>query len=144
DARDAGKALVRGLDADAVVLGDARHLRVKGEAEDREQINVLRFDRLACRLLHVRRTDGTVLWADRDRDPRRTVGLSLAVASTDRLDVLTRVGLERRERDPLLPTTVLDSSGREVVEDRLLEVRGVGVLRGLGLGERLRAVAERE
>ena len=56
----------------------------------------------------------------------------------DRLDVLARVGLERRERDPLLPAAVLDAGLREVVEDRLLEVRRVGVLGGLGLGERLR------
>ena len=68
---------------------------------------------------------------------------AVAVALADRLDVLARVGLERRELDPLLPAAVLDAGLREVVEDRLLEVRRVGVLRGLGLAsDRLRAVAE--
>ena len=55
---------------DAVVLGEAGDLRVEGEAEDREQVDVLGVDRLARRLLHVRRADGAVLRADRDRDPR--------------------------------------------------------------------------
>ena len=129
---------------DAVVLGEAGDLRVEGEAEDREQVDVLGVDRLARRLLDERRADGAVLRADRDRDPRRRIAVRLAVALSDRLDVLARVGLERRERDPLLPAAVLDAGLREVVEDRLLEVRRVGVLGGLGLGERLRAVAERE
>ena len=109
-----------------------------------EQVDVVRFDRLARRLLDERRADGAVLRADRDRDPRRGVPIRLAVALTDRLDVVARVGLERRERDPLLPAAVLDAGLREVVEDRLLEVGCVGVLRGFRLGERSRAVAERE
>ena len=48
--RDVGEALVGGLDGHAVVLGQSGDLRVEGEPEDAEQVDVLGADRLACRL----------------------------------------------------------------------------------------------
>src|SRR5262249_18381379 len=70
-----------------------------------------------------------VLWAHRDaHSPRCSIGCVLAFPNC--LDVGTRIGVDRLEHQPLTPTTILDTSGTKVRQDRLLKCRvipGAGV-----------------
>ena len=59
-----------------VVVACADRLRVEGEAEHAEQVDVIGPDRLAGGVLDVRRTDCSVLRADRDADPTGAVAAS--------------------------------------------------------------------
>ncbi len=99
---------------------------IECEPEDAEEIDLHVGAGLSHRVLDERRCDGAVLRADREADSlRRSFGG--VHAGADGLDMRAGVGLDHIEHEPFGSATVLDTCSAKVLENRLLERRGVGI-----------------
>ena len=131
------EALVGG---DVVVIA-AEHLRLEGEPQDAQQVEVHVLAGLAGRSFDEVGRDRAVLRADRRGRPAWGRPRAL-LADADSLDVGAGVALDDVELEALGPPAVLDAGGPQVVEHGLLEVGASGSFGGLGLADRLGAGAK--